>query len=172
MSQTSDFKLKLALCDIEEQLCKIHGEDFIHSIVNKVSQKQGYKCHCCGFIPSSSPINQKLKMHIIGPGIDEITVENAEAVLLCRACFYVCHFEQAVKNNYFVLSNSVLSQLDIIALYRQYEGLVQREIDLNNIVLLSKKPEKLLEEMRKEPSNNFNRIKLLYTRNFPWGHSR
>lgn len=171
MNQKSSFNLKIDLCNKEEHVFKIHGRDFINSIIDKLSQQRGYKCNCCGYIPSLEPV-QKLKIHIIGPEPNEITLENANAVLLCDACFAVCHFEKSVENNYFVLSNSVLSQIEIIELYRQYEGLIQREIDLKRIVLLSKTPQMLLEEMKEEFFKGADRIKLLYTRNFSWKNSK
>ena len=169
MDKNSTFNLKIEFCEKERQIFELYGREFINSIINNLAQKHGYKCKCCNYIPIN---NQRLNVHVIAPELKEITLENVEAVLLCEACFAICHFEQSVNNDYFVLSNSSLSQIDIINLHRQYEGLVQREIDLKKIVLLSKTSQKLMTEMKDELFKDTSKIKLLFTKNFSWKNSK
>ncbi len=138
------------------------GREQYDEIVNSFYEKCSDVCNGCGH---SNGDKSSLQAHL--HWWDEKNHETAEFVLLCKACHAIKHFDQAAKNGWVVLVNSVYSQSELIARNRR-SRLILDDIKASKIVVLKKSAEEYLKEILESELNRNEKTKILFGNKFVW----
>ena len=138
------------------------GREQYNEIIHSFYEKCSDSCNGCGY---SNGDKGSLQAHL--HWWDEKNHDTAEFVFLCEACHAIKHFDQAVKNGWVVLVNSVYSQSELIARNRR-SRIILEDIKLHKIVVLKKSAEEYLNEILESDLNRNEKTKILFGNKFVW----
>ena len=155
----SKFKLRPSISEPEKVIKEKIGTEKWETIKNNTINNNNNRCFGCGYVP---PDKRNLYVYVVKPE-DEI-----ESVLLCKGCYSIKYFNHCVKNKWVTLCNSSLSQEELIVLSRNEKEL-KRMIEDKKIVLISKTPDKYLEEMSNVMRDErVDKVKVIFNKEFSW----
>lgn len=161
MQKRKKFNLILNSGPSENHFKQHVNDDFWKEKEEETIHKCEGKCQGCG------GENVKKGLHLI-KGIPE-EKENAKLTLLCFLCHATQHIDFFYKKGWIKLVNSIHSQNSIIAnSHMNGYNWIKKEMESNNIVVLSKSAGEYIEELKESSLNRNDNIKIIFTEEFDW----
>lgn len=154
---------KIDFCNKEQEALSVLGKPKIIQIYNDL-KKNNNMCACCGFKPN---VLQNLKLHII-----DYFENNANACLLCEACFLIKHFDKALEQKCVALANSEYTQISLMEIQRKSNKTTNQEILKKRIVVLKETAEDYATKIKSDNLLYSPYIKVLFNNNFKWNNCK
>lgn len=156
-----DLKPKISVS--EKEFLNKHGKETYFSMrKEKLEKFSGYCEGCRHFFPKEK--YNALELHIVEE--DESAPENSNSALLCNACHSIQHIDKSIENNWVGLVNSSLSQRQLIDSCRS--NTLAYQLQNLFVIKLRMKPEEYLDKIKERTISPGNRIKVVFTSDFPW----
>ena len=159
----SEFILKPSISESEKNFREKIGQSKWDELKIKFFAKSNGYCYSCGYIPEDK---DELAFHV--EKWDGVDPDTTELFLICKGCHAIKHFDSCVKNNWIVLCNSSMSQEELVRLCRDRNKLT-KVFNERKIILISKTPEKYLEEIRDiDYDKKLDKVKVVFRKEFSW----
>jgi len=139
-----------------------YGQELFDKMKNEAFAIDKGRCAGCGHTPPENRKKDCLFFHI--SKLNKKQPELSKGITLCNSCHTTQHIEDAIKNNWVILVNSIYDQNNLVRLCRW--GTIHEVLAKRAVIVLKKKPQQFLKEWYAGEVKITPTLKVIFTNNF------